>query len=70
MIKTKLIKLSYKVKNKIKNKTKTTMINQFYKRKILTTGFANCSKGKNTKMLNTEQQPQVHQWRLSKFSVR
>lgn len=25
------------------------MINQFYKRKILTTGFANCSKGKKGK---------------------
>ncbi len=50
MIKTKLKKLSYKVKNK-----KTT-INQFYKRKILTTGFAIVQKGKNkTKTPNARQ---------------
>lgn len=43
MIKTKLIQLSYKVKNK--TIIKKTMINQFYKRKILTTGFAIVQKG-------------------------
>lgn len=64
MIKTKLVQLSYKVKNKIKNNDKSIL----QKRKILTTGFANCSKGKKQKMLNTEQQPQqVSRWQLSKI---
>lgn len=61
MIKTKLIQLSYKVKIK-----KTSMINQFYKRKILITGFAIVQKRKNKlkhqTLLGTEQQPQVSQW--------
>lgn len=49
MIKTKLIQLFYKVKNKtIKKK-----VNQFYKRKILTTGFAVVQKGK-TKTRNSQ----------------
>lgn len=67
MIKTKLIQLSYKVKNKT---IKKTMRNQFYKRKILTTGFAIVQKGeegnKKHKMLNTQQQPkQVRQWQVN-----
>lgn len=45
----KLIRLSYKVK-------KTTMINQFYKRKILITGFAIVhKKKKQIKTPNTAQ---------------
>ena len=49
MIQTKVIQLSYKVKNKTIQKA---MINQFYKRKILTTGFAIVQKGKKNKNKN------------------
>lgn len=36
------------------------MINQFYKRKILTTGFANCSKGKNEQNTKCSTQSNNH----------
>lgn len=62
MIKTKLVQLSYKVKNKIKNNEKSIL----QKGRSLQQALQIVQKGKN-KMLNTEQQPQqVSQWQLSK----
>lgn len=51
MIKTKLIQLSYKVKKK---DNKKTMINQFYKRKSLKSGFAIVQKGGKNKTPNAQ----------------
>lgn len=64
MIKTKLVQLSYKVKNKIKNNDKSIL----QKGRSLQQALQIVQKGKKQKMLNTEQQPQqVSRWQLSKI---